>query len=267
MANRNLGVILKEMGLITDTDLEEGLEFQKKEKIRLGEALVRLGKITQSQLDYVISKQIDLPFVIINREQVDLELINRFSYSFMKKHKAIPIFVDDKTITVVTDDPFDNEILEYFNKYSGKHVTLAVGSAENIMEILDTLRDVQFEEAVGILSNLNFQLNTRYDFFVDEQGYLAIYRWAPSGKERIFLDKHIDTFESIRHCLAKDWDLFYEEYHGSNCSFMVMIMVRPEKGLIFTNMKHCGPSYVFYREEKLYGYPYVRFDGTNLVFE
>lgn len=32
MSNRNLGLILKDLGMINDKDIEEGLQLQKKEK-------------------------------------------------------------------------------------------------------------------------------------------------------------------------------------------------------------------------------------------
>jgi type IV pilus assembly protein PilB len=252
--NKNLGLILKEMGFINDKDLEEGLNFQKKEKIRLGEALVCLGKITKSQLDYVISKQIDLPFVIVNKDQVDFDLLKRFSLEFMKSHKALPLFVDDDTISVVTDDPFNDEILNYFTKLSGKKVILSVASEENILDILNSVGDESSFGEVNLIG-LNFKDRVRYDFILSNNR-LEIYE--VSGEiTKIFEDKFYFDMFRVREILKGVKEFFYEESVGKNGVFMQLFFIDLAEGVYFSNLNYEGSKLVFKSLEPVFGYPYV----------
>ncbi|MCA1933679.1 MAG: hypothetical protein LDL13_08880, partial [Calditerrivibrio sp.] len=96
MSKKNIGNYLMEMKFIKESDIAEGLEYQKKTGLRLGEALIELGKITRPQLEYVVSQQSGLPYVNLTFDQMDIDLINRFSLDFLKRYKAIPIYEDDE---------------------------------------------------------------------------------------------------------------------------------------------------------------------------
>ncbi len=252
--SRNLGFILKEMGLISEADLQEGLEFQKKERIRLGEALVRLGKINKSQLDYVISRQIDLPFVIISREQIDLDLIKRFSLDFMKRHKALPIYIDEHSISVVTDDPFDNEIVEYFEKVSGRKVVLSVASEENILDILSIIGQKVVSDA-DMLAQLNFQYNLRYDFILIDNR-LTI-KSVGSNIETIYDREFYFKMSQVREVLKARYSFFYEEIISKSGVFMQVFFVTLDDGIYFSNLDYEGDAKVFKRNQPVLGYPFV----------
>lgn len=262
--SKNLGFILKEMGLITDADLQEGLEFQKKERIRLGEALVRLGKISKSQLDYVISRQIDLPFVIVNKEQIDLELIKRFSLDFMKRHKVLPIYMDEHSISVVTDDPFDNDIPRYFESVSGKKVIISVAHEENIMDILSSIKHDDLSASDDLLG-IDFIFNYRYDFWLNEN--ILIIKDSLNNKIVYERDFYFDMGR-VRDLLKSKYSFFYEEINGNKGSFMQVYFVRIEDGIYFSNLDYIGNAKVFKRDYPLSGYPFVsdrKIDYENLI--
>ena len=75
---KDLGTLLQEYGLITGNDLEEGLTLQKESGLRLGEALAQLGKISAEDIEWVLSKQLDVPFVIVDDVTVNPDLLYKF---------------------------------------------------------------------------------------------------------------------------------------------------------------------------------------------
>ena len=58
---KDIGTLLLEYGLIVEKDLSEGVKLQKETGLRLGEALVQLGKVSMEDIDWVLSKQLDIP--------------------------------------------------------------------------------------------------------------------------------------------------------------------------------------------------------------
>jgi len=80
---KDIGTLLLEYGLITDNDLKEGVKLQKETGLRLGEALAKLGKISMEDIDWVLSKQLDIPFVIVEDITPNYDLLSRFRKEFL----------------------------------------------------------------------------------------------------------------------------------------------------------------------------------------
>lgn len=56
-ANRTLGTILIDNGQLTMEDAERVLEYQKRENLRFGEAAVKLGLISEADIQFALSRQ------------------------------------------------------------------------------------------------------------------------------------------------------------------------------------------------------------------
>lgn len=56
-ANRSLGAILLDSGLLKPEDAEHILRLQKEQNLRFGEAAVRLGLLTEADVQYALSRQ------------------------------------------------------------------------------------------------------------------------------------------------------------------------------------------------------------------
>jgi type IV pilus assembly protein PilB len=133
---KNIGTLLREYGLIGDQDLREGLKLQEETGLRLGEALVRLGKVTAEDIDWILSKQLDIPFVIVDDLCVDRDLSVRFPKDFLIKNRILPVYENDEEMAVITDDPFNQEAFEILEGITHKRLKLSSGSGRNIEEIL-----------------------------------------------------------------------------------------------------------------------------------
>ena len=59
-AQKKLGEILVEGGLLTQKQLEESLPYQKKSTLKLGQFLVREGIVSESQIVDLVSNQLRL---------------------------------------------------------------------------------------------------------------------------------------------------------------------------------------------------------------
>jgi protein-tyrosine kinase len=61
--DRTIGAILIDSGRLSPDDTERVLQFQKEEGIRFGEAGVKLGLLTESDILFALSLQFDYPFL------------------------------------------------------------------------------------------------------------------------------------------------------------------------------------------------------------
>lgn len=256
MSKKNIGNYLLEMEFINESDIAEGLEYQKKTGLRLGESLIELGKITRSQLEYVVSKQSGLPYVNLTFEQLDLDLINRFPFNFLKKHKAVPIYEDYTTISVVTDDPFDNEMVEYFEKHSGKKVELSVGNIDNIEEIFNRL-NIKIKSALAeFINGIRFEHGKRYDFIV----------YKDKTEVNVFFNGILEklseinvgiTENELRLLLGNIGEFLYRIYISGSSYLFMCYKIDFFNRVVFSDLKAIGSNTIFYSDVPINGYQYI----------
>ncbi len=132
----NLGELMLQYGMISKQDLEAGMKHKKESKLRLGEALVELGKVTMEDIDYILSKQLDIPFVIVDDISPDSELLKKFRKEFLIVNRILPLYETDEHISIVIEDPFNSTAVDYIRESFEKEVNLATGSGRKIEELL-----------------------------------------------------------------------------------------------------------------------------------
>jgi protein-tyrosine kinase len=71
-ANRSIGAILMDSGVLTPEDAERILLFQKEHDIRFGEAAIRLGLLTEADIQYALSRQFSYAYLRASTEKKSL---------------------------------------------------------------------------------------------------------------------------------------------------------------------------------------------------
>ena len=170
---KSIGQLLLEFGLINESDLQEGLDFHKETGIRLGEALVKLRRVSMEDINWVLSKQLDIPFVIVEDIIPNDELFSKFKKEFLLINKMIPLYESDDQISVVTEDPFNETAVDVIEASFGKKVNISTGSGNKIEEVLrNTYKKTIYPELINSLEDILKKIKDtsfyRIDFFVDE---------------------------------------------------------------------------------------------------
>jgi chain length determinant protein tyrosine kinase EpsG len=77
--DRCIGALLVEEGKITAREVERVLERQRSEKVRFGEAAVRLGYISEDDVRFALAKQYDMPHFTPDSDGPSRELVAAFA--------------------------------------------------------------------------------------------------------------------------------------------------------------------------------------------
>ncbi len=133
------GQLMKDFGLITDADIEEGLAHQKETGQKLGEALVELGRITGRDIEWVLSKQLDIPFVIVDETTTDLELLQKFPKDFLMVNRIVPMYETDDAVAIATDDPQNTDVFAKIEEKFAKRVSISAANGDAIDALLSKL--------------------------------------------------------------------------------------------------------------------------------
>jgi type IV pilus assembly protein PilB len=137
--NKNflIGVELVRRRYITQDQLDEGLILQQLKKIRLGEALIELGYLTEDDLAKVLAAQLNIPYVDFNAGEIPANVLSRMPLELIKSNSIIPIAFTDDSLTVCLVDPLDARLQGFLEKYMGIQIKVAIAGKTAIRKAID----------------------------------------------------------------------------------------------------------------------------------
>lgn len=136
---QKLGEILTYYKIITPQQLEEGLKNQKESGKRIGEILIENNLVTQDEINWVLGKKLDVPYVQININNIDINLSKNISESILRKFKIFPMIELDDELVVAMADPTDEEAIKKIKEITKQKIKIVLASFENINEIVDMI--------------------------------------------------------------------------------------------------------------------------------
>jgi type IV pilus assembly protein PilB len=121
-APRHLGEILLGARLITPDELEAALEKQSKSKLRLGEALVDLGFVSEEQILPFMQRQLNLPATKIREGMIDPQVVRIIPRAKAEAYHAVAMFKVRDTLTVAMSDPQNLQHVDDLERTTGLKV-------------------------------------------------------------------------------------------------------------------------------------------------
>ena len=134
-----LGEILIYYKIITLKQLKEVLEIQKNTEKRVGEILIDIGYVTQDEINWVLSKQLDIPYVTINIDNIDIRLFDDIPELTLRKFKALPILKINDELIIAMADPTDKEAVITIQDITKRKLRFVLASFKNINDTIDLI--------------------------------------------------------------------------------------------------------------------------------
>jgi len=135
-----LGEALVNDGLITEEQLEKALEMQKGSGRKLGETLIDAGLVTDMQIAQVLSKQLGYEHVNLQNIAIPQDILDMVAPAVLKKNKVLPIEIapDNMNILrVAMADPMDMVAMDDISIITGLQVEPVVSTATDVMLAID----------------------------------------------------------------------------------------------------------------------------------
>ena len=107
-----LGQLLKEMELVTEGQIQEGLQIQRQKGGALGDILVSLNYINNDELLLALGAQMGMEVVPMEEMEVASEVIDLVPASLATSYKVIPIKKEGDVLTVAMSNPHDINVLD-----------------------------------------------------------------------------------------------------------------------------------------------------------
>ena len=131
--NDLIGNMLVSSGIITEEQLKEALEEQKKTGERLLDILKRLGSIDEETLAKIIAKQWGYPYIDLSTVEIDKETVHLISEEIARRFEVIPFGrTEEGEIMVAISDPTNIFAIDFLRNYLN-NVKIYVASKESII--------------------------------------------------------------------------------------------------------------------------------------
>jgi type IV pilus assembly protein PilB len=132
-----LGELLVRSGRIDQTQLNEALALQKDQGGRVGTNLVKLGYLTEKQLVDSLSQHFKVPSVDLNGLDIDDAVLKIIPADLARKYTILPVSKTGATITVAMIDPTNVFAMDDVKFMTGYRVEPVVASESAIRLTID----------------------------------------------------------------------------------------------------------------------------------
>lgn len=134
--------MLLSLGLISRTQLDDALAAQRASKLPIGKQLVALGSVSETRLTQVLSNQLSVPWVSLERCEFSADLLARIPGEIADHCSVLPIYVRNvkgrgATLYVAMDDPTDEEALKRIAETARMPVRPMIAPPSEIRRVID----------------------------------------------------------------------------------------------------------------------------------
>ncbi|MCS6874425.1 MAG: type IV-A pilus assembly ATPase PilB [Pyrinomonadaceae bacterium] len=181
-----LGEILVKEGLITQQQLAEAMDYQRRNGGRLGSSLVKLGFVSDEVITEILSRQYGVPSINLEVYEIEEDVIKLIPRDMAVKYAILPVARTGATLTLAMSDPTNVFALDDAKFHTGLNIEPVIASENSILEaiakyyslpksieLVETVKELEFSPTKvpssstnGIIATtikteeLNFSLDT-----------------------------------------------------------------------------------------------------------
>lgn len=138
IVNIPIGEVLKEYNYINDNQLNQALEMQKRDrKKRLGQILVELGFVTETQVIEALGKRLNLPVINVIAYPVDIEAVSKIPKDLAVKYNIIGIKIEGSTLIVAMSDPLNFYAIEDIRQLTKMNLSINLAEGNSIQDSIN----------------------------------------------------------------------------------------------------------------------------------
>lgn len=128
----NLGELLVQEKLLDKEQLREVQDFQKKNDVSTGTAVVSLGYISEEDMAQALSRQLGYPYINLDQFEVYPDVISLIPVEIAKKYLIMPIHRIRSFLTLAMVDPTDLDVIEDIRFRTGLSIQPVIASETGI---------------------------------------------------------------------------------------------------------------------------------------
>jgi type IV pilus assembly protein PilB len=170
LSTRRFGELVLERTRVTSEQLEETLRSKSDPRERLGQALVRLGLLTEGEVVELLSQQFSLPIADAEQlSQADPTAVRLIPEHLARQAGVLALQKRDGALDVAIGDPLDVVSLDHLRAMTGCALQVWVARPSDVREAVEEFyQEIRSSDKVGeILDKLDLTVGEEGDEVVD----------------------------------------------------------------------------------------------------
>ena len=132
-----IGDLLVSEGLLTFEQLDTALDEQKRSGSKLGEVVVRLGFVTQDQINQLLCEQLDIEFVNLRKIDINDAAVKLVPEATARKYLLLPFNNEGNVLYVAMENPMDILAMDDIEIITNMTVQPFLANASDINTVID----------------------------------------------------------------------------------------------------------------------------------
>jgi type IV pilus assembly protein PilB len=141
---KRIGELLIENGIITQSQLDQALEWKQSSGELLGEILVKMGFATEEHVAGVVAAQYGIPYIPLKRHEFNKALASIMPKEIAEKYRCFPVDKIGSILTVAMENPLYEDAVKELREITGCKILCYVSTPS---EIRDAIREFYKEHA------------------------------------------------------------------------------------------------------------------------
>jgi general secretion pathway protein E len=157
-----LGTILSEKFHVPDAKVEDALTVQRVKGGRLGAILLKMKALTEDTLLEALAHQLHLPWLPhVDVKGIDTTLIAKVPIAFARRHRVLPIRIEEGQVLAATTDPLDMAPMDDLRFLVGMPLKPALTPPHVLLTALNQVYDQEATPATAeqVIEDLAADLN------------------------------------------------------------------------------------------------------------
>src|SRR5450631_2665409 len=156
-----LGDLLVQQKLISQDQLQFGLEQQKRSGRKLGRVLVDNAFVTEENISEALAKQLNIPYINLKYYHINLELVRMLPENQARRFRAIVLEERNGMLLIGMADPTDLSAFDEIARIVKRDIDIAVVTEGQLLESIDRGYR-RTEEIAGLARDLSEDLGDTY---------------------------------------------------------------------------------------------------------
>lgn len=136
MVSKQLGELLIERKIITESELQKALQIQKEKGGLIGSILVLLGFATEEQIAQALTTQYGFPYLPLKNYEIDPEIVKLIPRNVADQYALIAIDKVGNSLTVAMANPLNLHAIEDIELITNCKVQTFVSTQSDIKETI-----------------------------------------------------------------------------------------------------------------------------------
>ncbi len=157
--NMFISNLLKQTGLFSESQIADLLTSVRMEEKGVTETVVEDGYADEGDFLKAVADVLGLEFLRVGGDAIEDEVLEHLPTKAVFQYNVIPLSVDNGTLVVAANDPFNTDLVDALSLASGKRIKLALSPADDIEKAAKTYYGVGAETVDAMIQDDRYEVD------------------------------------------------------------------------------------------------------------